>query len=92
MIQLKDLCTNCEHWTITHVTHDGETATFTCTHCNNAFQLPWNTETRLLIRHIRFSLKKRTKKNPELLNLKAPGDHVKLEPKPPKQDSASAES
>lgn len=81
MIQLKDLCTKCGYWTITHVTHDNETATFTCTHCNNAFNLPWNTETRQIIRNIRVSLKKRTKKNPELQQLTAAGDHVKIEEK-----------
>lgn len=77
-MQLKDLCTQCNYWTITSVEHDGETATFTCTHCENSFEMPWNTATRDMIRHIRHSLKKRTKKHPELQELKFPGDHITL--------------
>ena len=42
-MHIKDLCTQCDHWTITTITHDGKIATFTCTHCKNEFDLPWNT-------------------------------------------------
>jgi len=41
--------------------------------------MPWDTDTRFLIRSIRHSLKKRTKQYPELKTLKAPGDHILLE-------------
>jgi len=78
-MQLKDLCTNCDCWTITQVEHDETTAVFTCTHCQNKFELPWNGDTRFLIRSIRNSLKKRTKKYPELQEVKVPGDFVKLQ-------------
>jgi len=78
MIQLKDLCTVCNHWTITEVEHDGTTATFTCTHCKNAFEMDWDTETRFLIRSIRHSLKKNLKQHPELKALKNAGDAIKI--------------
>jgi len=81
-MQLKDLCTHCNCWTITNVEHDSSTAVFTCSHCDNKFELPWNSDTRFLIRSIRNSLKKRTKKYPELQQLKVAGDFVKLQPKP----------
>jgi len=80
-MQLKDLCTSCNCWTITLVEHDSTTAEFTCTHCQNKFELPWNSDTRFLIRSIRNSLKKRTKKYPELQELKSAGDFVKLQEK-----------
>ncbi|AFT66649.1 MAG: hypothetical protein ACJA2Y_001141 [Cycloclasticus pugetii] len=80
-MHIKDLCTKCDHWTITTIIHDGETATFTCTHCKNEFDLPWDTNTRYLIRSIRHSLKKRTKKYPELLNLKHEGQGIKIQEK-----------
>jgi len=60
------------------IEHDGETATFNCTHCKNSFEMPWDSNTRSLIRSIRHSLKKRTKKYPELQELKYAGDFVKL--------------
>jgi hypothetical protein len=78
-MQIKDLCTSCDHWTITTVEHDDTTATFTCTHCKNSFDMPWDTNTRNIIRSIRHSLKSRTKKYPELQGLKYAGDHIKLE-------------
>jgi len=81
-MQIKDLCTSCDYWTITTIENDGETATFTCTHCKNSFEKPWDTDTRSIIRSIRHSLKKRTKKYPELQKLKYAGDFVKLEAKP----------
>lgn len=81
MIQIKDLCTACDHWTITEIVHDNSTATFTCTHCHNAFDLPWNTDTRFLIRSVRQSLKKRLKEHPVLKNLKSPGDAIKINDK-----------
>ncbi|MEO1889250.1 MAG: hypothetical protein ABGX33_04985 [Cycloclasticus sp.] len=77
-MQIKDLCTSCDCWTITTIEHDSETATFTCTYCKNSFQMPWDTNTRFMIRSIRTSLKKRTKKYPELQELKYAGDFVKL--------------
>lgn len=77
-MQIKDLCTNCDCWTITMIEHDGKAATFTCTHCKNSFEMPWDTNTRFMIRSIRHSLKKRTKKYPELQELKYAGDFVKL--------------
>ena len=77
-MQIKDLCTSCDCWTITMIEHDGEAATFTCTHCKNSFEMPWDTNTRFMIRSIRHSLKKRTKKYPELQKLKYAGDSVKL--------------
>jgi len=85
-MQIKDLCTSCDCWTITTIEHDNKNATFTCTHCKNEFELPWDTNTRFMIRSIRHSLKKRTKKYPELQELKFAGDSVKLEarPDPPK--------
>ncbi|MBV1913383.1 MAG: hypothetical protein KUG55_07140 [Cycloclasticus sp.] len=78
-MHIKDLCTICDHWTITSIVHDKDTATFTCTHCKNEFDLPWNTDTRFLIRSIRHSLKKRIKKYPELAALKNEGDAIKIE-------------
>ena len=87
-MQIKDLCTHCDSWTITTIEHDGVNATFTCTHCKNEFVLPWDSNTRFLIRSIRHSLKKRTKKHPELQQLKYAGDFVKLEPKPDKPDGS----
>ncbi|ORU93669.1 MAG: hypothetical protein A6F70_06285 [Cycloclasticus sp. symbiont of Bathymodiolus heckerae] len=81
-MQIKDLCTSCDCWTITTIENDSTTATFTCTHCKNSFEMPWNTETRTIIRSIRHSLKKRTKKYPELQELKFAGDFVKLEERP----------
>lgn len=81
-MQIKDLCTSCDYWTITTIEHDSETATFTCTYCKNSFEMPWDTDTRFMIRSIRTSLKKRTKKYPELQALKYAGDHVKLEERP----------
>ncbi|MGB1702127.1 MAG: hypothetical protein ACPHFR_03320 [Cycloclasticus sp.] len=83
-MHIKDLCTQCDHWTITTITHDGKVATFTCTHCKNEFDLPWNTETRYLIRSIRHSLKKRIKTYPELLELKHEGDGIKIKERPKK--------
>ncbi|MBQ0725126.1 MAG: hypothetical protein KBT50_06085 [Cycloclasticus sp.] len=80
-MQIKDLCTHCDYWTISTIEHDGINATFTCTHCKNKFQLPWNTETRFLIRSLRQSIKKRTKEYPELRELKKPGDFIKVEAK-----------
>jgi len=80
-MQIKDLCTNCGYWTISTIEHDDINATFTCTHCKNEFQLPWNTETRFLIRSLRQSIKKRTKEYPELRELKNPGDFIKVEAK-----------
>ncbi|ORU90678.1 MAG: hypothetical protein A6F71_06900 [Cycloclasticus sp. symbiont of Poecilosclerida sp. M] len=80
-MQIKDLCTNCNFWTITTIENDGKIATFKCTHCENSFQMPWDPNTRLMIRSIRHSLKKRTKKYPELVNLKYHGDFIKLEKK-----------
>ncbi len=86
-MQIKDLCTSCDHLTITIVEQDGETATFTCSHCKNKFELPWNSETRNLIRAIRGGsgrMKKIQKRNPELFKLltqlKEPGDHIRVEP------------
>ncbi|MBV1950719.1 MAG: hypothetical protein KUG64_00785 [Cycloclasticus sp.] len=78
-MQIIDLCTHCHHWTITVIEHDSKEATFTCSHCQNTFKMPWDTDTRFLIRSIRHSLKKRTKQYPELKTLKAPGDHILLE-------------
>ncbi len=87
-MQIKDFCTNCEFWTITTIENDGKTAIFTCTHCENVFEMPWDTNTRSIIRSIRHSLKKRTKKYPELQKLRFAGDFVKLEEKPdPAPDS-----
>lgn len=80
-MQIKDLCTHCDYWTISTIEHDDINATFTCTHCKNEFQLPWNTETRFLIRSLRQSIKKRTKEYPELRELKNPGDFIKVEAK-----------
>lgn len=80
-MQIKDLCTHCDYWTISTIKHDDINATFTCTHCKNEFQLPWNTETRFLIRSLRQSIKKRTKEYPELRELKNPGDFVKIKAK-----------
>jgi len=78
-MHIKDLCTSCNYWTITDIQHDGKTATFTCTHCQNSFEKPWDTETRFLIRSIRQSLKKRMKEHPQLKTLKNPGDYVTVE-------------
>lgn len=78
-MHIKDLCTHCDHWTITTIVHDEKAATFTCTHCKNSFDLPWDTNTRFLIRSIRHSLKKRTKKYPALAELKREGDAIKLD-------------
>ncbi|ORU91111.1 MAG: hypothetical protein A6F72_00945 [Cycloclasticus sp. symbiont of Poecilosclerida sp. N] len=88
-MQIKDLCTSCDCWTITTIEHDDKTAKFTCTHCQNTFDMPWDTHTRFMIRSIRYSLKSRTKKYPELVQLKYVGDFVKLEarPDPPKSPS-----
>lgn len=77
-MQIKDLCTSCNCWTITTIEHDSVTASFTCTHCKNSFDMPWNADTRSIIRSIRSSLKKRTKKYPELQELKYAGDFVKI--------------
>lgn len=83
-MQIKDLCTSCDCWTITTIEHDSKTATFTCTHCENTFEQPWDANTRSMIRSIRHSLKSRTKKYPELQELKYAGDFVKLEARPDK--------
>ncbi|MEH6503359.1 MAG: hypothetical protein V7682_05585 [Cycloclasticus sp.] len=88
-MHIKDLCTSCDCWTITNIEHDDKTATFTCTHCKNEFELPWDTNTRFLIRSIRHSLKKRTKQYPELKELKLAGDFVKLEPRENKKSGSA---
>lgn len=51
--------------------------------------MPWDTNTRFLIRSIRHSLKKRTKQYPELKELKFAGDFVKLEPRADKKSGAT---
>jgi hypothetical protein len=88
-MQIKDLCTSCNYLTITVIEHDRETATFTCSYCKNSFNLPWNNETRTLIRTLRGGggqMKKIQKRNPELLKLlnqlKEPGDHIRVDPLP----------
>ncbi len=88
-MQIKDLCTSCNYLTITVIEHDGETATFTCSYCKNSFDLPWNNETRTLIRTLRGGggqMKKIQKRNPRLLELlsqlKEPGDHIRVDPLP----------
>lgn len=85
-MQIKDICTNCNHLTITIIEHDNETATFTCSYCHNSFELPWNGETRTLIRTLRGGggrMKKIQKKNPDyidlLAKLKEPGDHIPVD-------------
>jgi hypothetical protein len=88
-MQIKDLCTSCDCWTITTIEHDGHTATFTCTHCKNEFEMPWDTNTRFLIRSIRHSLKKRTKQYTELKDLKFAGYFLKLEPRADKKSGAT---
>jgi len=72
-------CKNCEFYTVYQIVPVGEKAISTCTHCQYAVEIPWDSEIKAAFKNKEKFLKNLEEIYPELKDLQNPGDHICLD-------------
>lgn len=78
-ILCRQKCKKCDYYTVYQVVPVGEKAVISCTHCEYAEEIPWDSEIKAAFKNKEKFLKGLEEFYPELADLKNPGDHILLD-------------